>query len=543
MNKQQLNLYKLKNKEWILSHLPIISFFLMSIIYFIVACYKLTYAPLWYDEIVEFYYSQHIYASEIPGRGICNMYQRIIGTFQPPLYNFLMCFWLKINQSEWWFRFAGVIMGYIGIIGVYCSVKHITNYKCASVAILMYTCTYSVIYYIQECAEYNLLLGLLPWTIYFFFQVLENASWKNTILFTLFSILSIYSQYGAVFAVIPMILLIFINIVLSKNWIDFKKILIGYICAFIFAAIPLYVLFLKPQIANQLSLNHVARNTDELSFFNNNPIQDFVKNMFDCFRWHMIGGKLNSNPAIIPTLTIIIFLLIIIALLCFFRLKNKKLNLFICSNFVSIILFYIAAKAKIYAYPSYANLNWNCFTNRYSIFFVPLWIILIVLLVYFSIKHFSIFNLKKNTSNKLLAVLFVIFFIICTLNIVVSKTKIRNNDNTPLLVEKWFDFKCFDSKTLFLEFSEYYEFAYYLRKDNRYKSSLDKEIILHYNFEKTLKDLLNKGEEKITICSIWWYGNKVNNMYKICDYYKYNRKLIHNNNGTIFILSKEENDE
>lgn len=543
MNKLQLDLCELKNKKWWIAHLSGLLFIFVSAFYFVITCYKLTYAPLWYDEVVEFYYSLHLFSAKVPGRGVANMYQRITSTFQPPLYNFLMFFWLKINQSEWWFRFAGVVMGYIGVIGIYCSVKHITNYKYASVAILMYSCTYRVIYYIQECAEYNLLFGLLPWTVYFFLQILEKKSWKNIILFVVFCILPVYSQYGAVFVIIPMLLIVFAEVLISKDWHGLKKLMIAYIYSFEFFAIPLYAFFLKPQIENQHSLNHAVRNAGELSFFNNNFIQDFIKNMFDCFRWHMAGGKLDSNPAIVPTLTIIIFLLVIIVLLCVFRLKNKKLNLFICSNFVSVILFYIAAKARIYAYPSYAKLNWNCFTNRYSLFFIPLWIISIVLLVYFSTEYFSLFNFRKNISNKLLTVLFVILFVIGTQNIVISKTKIKEYNDIPLLVEKWVDFECYNFKTLFIKTSEYCSFVYYLRKDNRYNSSMEKKLILYDNFEKKLDELLNKGEEKIILCSIYWYDDIVKYSRNICNYYKYRMKLIHRNGGVIFILNKEENDK
>jgi hypothetical protein len=87
---------------------------------------------------------------------------------------------------------------------------------------------YHVLYFIQECAEYNLLLAFIPWTIYFFFNVLTNKSWKNIILFIVFSILPIYSQYGAAFAILPMLLLVFLDTTLSKDWYSLKKILIGY---------------------------------------------------------------------------------------------------------------------------------------------------------------------------------------------------------------------------------------------------------------------------------------------------------------------------
>lgn len=82
--------------------------------FFLVTCYKLTNAPLWYDETIEYWYSK-VMVGSLPWDSMNsvdshfeNMYQRIVSTFQPPLYNFLMYFWLKISSTEWWFRFLAL---------------------------------------------------------------------------------------------------------------------------------------------------------------------------------------------------------------------------------------------------------------------------------------------------------------------------------------------------------------------------------------------------------------------------------------------------
>ena len=95
------------------------------ILFILIGCYKLTNSSLWYDETIEYWYSKimigtlpnNIYKGELS-----NMYQRIVTTYQPPLYNFLMYFWLKLGDGEWWFRFSGVILGLICLIGIYKSV-------------------------------------------------------------------------------------------------------------------------------------------------------------------------------------------------------------------------------------------------------------------------------------------------------------------------------------------------------------------------------------------------------------------------------------
>ena len=68
------------------------------LLFLIISTYKLTNASLWFDESIEYWYSK-IMVGELPfeSSGTVNMYQRIISTFQPPLYNVLMYFWLKIS--------------------------------------------------------------------------------------------------------------------------------------------------------------------------------------------------------------------------------------------------------------------------------------------------------------------------------------------------------------------------------------------------------------------------------------------------------------
>ncbi len=66
----------------------------------LITAHKLTNAPLWFDEAVEYWYSK-VMVGELPYDGYTNMYQRIVSTFQPLLYNVIMYFWLKISDSEW----------------------------------------------------------------------------------------------------------------------------------------------------------------------------------------------------------------------------------------------------------------------------------------------------------------------------------------------------------------------------------------------------------------------------------------------------------
>ena len=67
----------------------------VTIIVFSIYCYvtlhNLTHASLWFDETIEYWYSK-IMIGPLPFENTGSMYERIMTTYQPPLYNFLMMF-------------------------------------------------------------------------------------------------------------------------------------------------------------------------------------------------------------------------------------------------------------------------------------------------------------------------------------------------------------------------------------------------------------------------------------------------------------------
>lgn len=97
------------------------------IIFVLVNTYKLTNAGLWFDEVVEYWYSKGgTLPMGLTGSG--GFFDRVRSTYQPPLYNMLMFLWLKIMDTEFWFRFFGVVAGAIGMIFLYKSCRLITKW-------------------------------------------------------------------------------------------------------------------------------------------------------------------------------------------------------------------------------------------------------------------------------------------------------------------------------------------------------------------------------------------------------------------------------
>lgn len=152
-----------------------------------------------------------------------------------------MFIWLNLGDSEWWFRFFGVIMGIISVAGIYKSIEKVWNYQAASIAVVMLACTKWFVFYIQECAEYNLMLASLSWFIFAWICLMEKVTPKRIIFFLIMGTLSVYSQYGAIFPVAAFSIIAFIYILSKKNKREIRQITIGYAATLIFAVLPLWL--------------------------------------------------------------------------------------------------------------------------------------------------------------------------------------------------------------------------------------------------------------------------------------------------------------
>ena len=237
------------NKEQITT-LLVFAFFIFTMVF------KLTHSSLWYDEWVEYHVSQ---ASILSG----DLYNGIISTFQPPLYNFLMHFWLKVDDSILWFRLFNVFIGLLSGIFLYLTLKKICHWKVACIAVASLGASYQWVYCIQECSEYAIMLFFLFFAIYEYILCIDKFSFPKMWLFILTCIGAVYSQYGAGFVVVPLLVLFFYKTVLCKEYSSKTKrmVIVSYVVSFVFFALPLFFFFARQQIAH----NAIGDNTVPIS--------------------------------------------------------------------------------------------------------------------------------------------------------------------------------------------------------------------------------------------------------------------------------------
>lgn len=464
-----------QNALWeiiVLNKMEVLLCILAFAFFFYMAMNKLMATPLWLDETLEYYISKYM-TGEIPWysnngiMGTTNMYQRMLGGFQPPLYNFLMYFWIAISDTEWWFRIWNVVMSAIAAIGIYKTVKKVSTYRVAALSVIVYSSIYEVIYYTQECSEYSMLLMAIAWLLYFYFKLFQNISLKNMIWFAVFCCIAMYTQYGAAFVVVPLLLSILIRVLKTKQAVSIKQLMIVYAVTFFVAAVPLIVFFLIPQMENQVPS---SENVEAWNFYNNSVLQDFIHMFVDVFRWNTIE---SITRFFYPALAASIGLLVTTIFCCIIS-KDKLLKHLLVCNAVTWILYYIPTRAGIYAR--------GYFGFRYNIFFIPLWLITILYMMY---EVYLIMGRVKNVQSRknvqrayciLMAVLAAGYCIYGTHQI----NKRWEKADTRGCVQAWYDAEGYQIPT-FVEINQAPSFSYYFEHDDRYRSDYEQNIYREEN--------------------------------------------------------------
>lgn len=453
-----------KNKEKIMVVAVFLFFFLFS-------CYKLTAAPLWYDETLEFYFSRRFTGPVENVTSLQNLYERLLYySFQPPLYNLIMRVWLIFGESEWWFRFSCVIFALVSAAGLFKTVKYKTNTKTAALSVALYPFLYEIMYYFRECAEYALLLAVITWVMYFYFRALEEDSTKNMLLFTFLAVVAVYSQYGAVFVIVPMAVSLLI-----EKWMKarekVKLLLPAYLVAAVGAGVPLYWFFMRIQISVQDDPSKKVSTTIE--FLKDNIFYDFFKNLSYVFSWSLIDSFSIEKFELLTALILVGMLVLAVFVLLYS--KNRGLKHLLIANFFSWMMYYVLVKLNVYARGG--------FGNRYNVFFVPVWFVTLVLIACESVKL-----VRERWNKKWMTVVLMTAFTIASLFVVALNVRkmphIYEKSHTREAVELWYEEEGYNAFT-YVCFGENVSFEYYLTHNENFKEEYKDRIYMEFGDEIT----------------------------------------------------------
>ena len=367
---------------------------LLLVLLAIFLCYvsQLTHSGLWQDEAVEYFYSK--YLGPLPenmlvNSGGNNMYERICSTFQPPLYNVLMYFWLLLFDSEVSFRLAGVLVTFVGAIGFYKSVKAVSNFLWASCGVVVYLTTNSVMYYGLECAEYNLLLCMESWALFYFVKFLKGTDFKHQrnsmIGFFAFAVLAAYSQYGSILLMFPLAVVMLVSTVRKGD----RKLLATMIAAgfavIVFFGVPLLYFFLIHQMENQHSIG-----------ISHSPV--FIQNLFySVFYGVKCLIDFNFGSSLLRYIFVIFIGILSLLGLCN---RNKLLATFWITTVAVYLLYFILVACSFYAYNAWSGALGcnNFYMGRYTLYMIPF----ILLTLIYGLSNFNEYICEKGKYDKIL---------------------------------------------------------------------------------------------------------------------------------------------
>lgn len=332
---------------------------------------QLTRFGIWYDEGIEYLFSKFM-TGPLPdnvianAEGSNNMYDRIVSTCQPPLYNIFMYIWLSISDSYISFRLAGVIVTFIGAIGFYKALKSVSsNYYCALIGLMSYLLLPCIMFYGLESAEYNLMLCFVSWGLYYFWESIlgieTKVTKKNVVAFLIFASLAAYSQYGAILIMGLMYLILLTIFIIRKNMAIVRFTIAGVIVVIVLLGIPLILFFMLPQLEHQQTL--VVSHT---------PV--FVNNIFYSL-WLGIRQLIEfifHSSRFMPLATIT-FGIILIGSLLYGKYGNKNLLILLIAVAANYILYFILVAFSFYAYNAWDG-HRGCYNlgGRYTLYMVPL---------------------------------------------------------------------------------------------------------------------------------------------------------------------------
>lgn len=448
---------KIYRKEYICLAIVLLVFTLMSL-------YKLTDAPLWYDEMIEFYYSRYLTGTIHGVSPYHNLYERLqFNSFQPPLYNLVMYVWLLFGETEWWFRFSGVVFVFIGMLGLYACMKQITNWKIAVLSVFISSFIYELMYYVKEAAEYNFMLMLLYWLLYVYFRAFRELTLKNIGIFTGLSVLLLYTQYGSVLAILPLAIGLFIKACRERNIKLCKQMAAVYGITGAATGLPLYFFLFRIQLEWNQSVNYYT-----VAFEKNNVVYDFFMMLLTTAQWLFTESKTRFTVVF----AIAFLLCIIFGCLCMMKRKNACFNYYMISCIAGWIIYYVIVRSGIYAYGD--------FGNRYSLYLLPIWFVAVIYLIYEAFQriasyHFPCKKLILNTGIFMLAVAMLGYCGYGFYRVSIYQGKC----NTRKVVDLWYEKSGYEIPT-YVAFGEAPSFTYYLTHDSRYDDDYMENIVFEY---------------------------------------------------------------
>jgi hypothetical protein len=148
---------------------------------------------LWFDEASEYW------VATAPLSQIAHFVG--VGSGDPPLYSFLLHFWMKLGTNEIWLRLLSVFASLAGVAGAMALGLRLGGLRVAGAAGLLFAVNPPDIRYAQEAGQYALMLGTLAWNLVALHGLWSEGGRKWVLAWALTAFLATTSYYAAAFTV------------------------------------------------------------------------------------------------------------------------------------------------------------------------------------------------------------------------------------------------------------------------------------------------------------------------------------------------------
>lgn len=149
---------------------------------------------LWFDEASEYW------VATAPLSQLAHVVS--VGSGDPPLYAFLLHFWMKLGTAETWLRLLSVIASLAGVAGLMELGRRLGGFSTAVAAGILAAVNTPDIRYAQEVGQYALMIGAVSWNLVALHGLWNQGGRKWVALWALTAFLATTSYYAAVFTVL-----------------------------------------------------------------------------------------------------------------------------------------------------------------------------------------------------------------------------------------------------------------------------------------------------------------------------------------------------
>lgn len=186
---------------------------------FALRVHQLGLRSLWFDEAMEYW---------VATAPLSQLADVVLARLQdPPLYSFLLHFWLKIGLHEVALRLLTTLLALLNVSGVFVLGRRLHSWQAGCFAAFILAILPPDIRFAQEVGQYALLSCGLTWSLYWLLTALQQRHPSAWMLWVITASLTLYSHYGALIIFLGIVTSTIVVLLLKQHFFVLKQLLVA----------------------------------------------------------------------------------------------------------------------------------------------------------------------------------------------------------------------------------------------------------------------------------------------------------------------------